>query len=383
MTRTITAVFGAFFLLFAISALSAQQEGSPRRAPQRADAPQKQVHPNIDPQTAQSAAQTANSRSRARRQNRMPAGRPAQRAHGNAPVRVKERSPENPVRFAFAPRDQKGYAAPAAWDQNPSAGAVMSTLLTGEISPELIDWHVNQRKKAFYEKNRADRLARTEPQRAAHGRGEYGEMLHRMEFAWGNRTPRADEPAEMYDGYLEESEIDPSNGSILVQLLTGYKNGEIKEWKENRALMAHRAAPRGYPAMPNRPLPMYAYGQPLPQGAPLPAYAYGQPLPPNPPQAGYAYTSSRAVTGNIRQAELSTMPSGNGSLRVASGEEPRFVDDGFPAGAGAPRRNPIRQVSVEFRAPAPQNIVGSGESVSRAGQIRVYSEDEDGWSPVE
>lgn len=368
MTRTITAVFGAFFLLFAISALSAQQEGSPRRAPQRADAPQKQVHPNIDPQTAQSAAQTANSRSRARRQNRMPAGRPAQRAHGNAPVRVKERSPENPVRFAFAPRDQKGYAAPAAWDQNPSAGAVMSTLLTGEISPELIDWHVNQRKKAFYEKNRADRLARTEPQRAAHGRGEYGEMLHRMEFAWGNRPPRADEPAEMYDGYLEESEIDPSNGSILVQLLTGYKNGEIKEWKENRALMAHRAAPRGYPAMPNRPLPMYAYGQPLP---------------PNPPQAGYAYTSSRAVTGNIRQAELSTMPSGNGSLRVASGEEPRFVDDGFPAGAGAPRRNPIRQVSVEFRAPAPQNVVGSGESVSRAGQIRVYSEDEDGWSPVE
>ena len=298
-------------------------------------------------------------------------------------MRVKERSPENPVRFAFAPRDLKGDAAPMPWDQNPSAGAVMSTLLTGEISPELIDWHVSQRKKAFYEKNRTDRLARTEPQRAVRGRGEYGEMLHRMEFAWGNRTPRTDEPAEMYDGYLEESEIDPSNGSILVQLLTGYKNGEIKEWKENRALMAHRAAPHGYPAMSNRPQPMYAYGQPFPQGAPLPAYAYGQPLPSNPPQAGYAYTSSRAVTGNIRQAELSTMPSGNGSLRVASGEEPRFVDDGFPAGAGAPRRNPIRQVSVEFRAPAPQNIVGSGESVSRAGQIRVYSEDEDGWSPVE
>ena len=289
MTRTITAVFGAFFLLFAISALSAQQEGSPRRAPQRADAPQKQVHPNIDPQTAQSAAQTANSRNRAHRQNRMPAGRPAQRAHGNAPVRVKERSPENPVRFAFAPRDQKGDAAPMPWDQNPSAGAVMSTLLTGEISPELIDWHVSQRKKAFYEKNRTDHLARTEPQRAVRGRGEYGEMLHRMEFAWGNRTPRTDEPAVMYDGYLEESEIDPSNGSILVQLLTGYKNGEIKEWKENRALMAHRAAPRGYPAMPNRPLPMYAYGQPFPQ-PPYGQQRYPQPpqgVPQQPPQAPY------------------------------------------------------------------------------------------------
>ena len=372
MSRITTIAFSAFFLLITLSALPAQQGANPQRAAGRTDAPRKQVHPNVDPQTAQSAAQSANRKSQTRRRNQTPATRPAQHAHGNAPIRVKERSPENPVRFAFAPRDQKTAASrPMPWDQNPSAGAIMSTLLTGEMSPEVIEWHVNQRKKALYEKNHPAELARRQ---AARGRSEYGEMLHRMEFAWGNRSPRLEETAEMYDAYDEYDGADPSNGSVLVQLLTGYKNGELREWKENQALMARHAAPRELPAMSGRPLPMYASARPIPRGTPLPAAA---------PREGNVYSSSRVVTGNIRQSELSTMPNGDGQVRVATAEEPRFVDDGFPAAGTVPRRNPIRQVAVEFRAPAPGNVVGRGENVSRSGQIRVYSEDENGWSPVE
>ncbi|MBR2692983.1 MAG: hypothetical protein IKE69_02105 [Thermoguttaceae bacterium] len=378
MPRITTIAFSAFVLLIALSALPAQQETNPQRAAGRPNAPRKQVHPNVDPQTARSAAQSDNRRRQSRR-NQTPAARPAQRAHGNAPVRVKERSPENPVRFAFAPHDRQTAASrPMPWDQTPSAGAIMSTFLTGELSPEVIQWHVNQRKKTLYEKNHPDELARSAPRRAADERGGYGEMLHRMEFAWGNRSPRFGEPAEMY-GYDDEYGgeyvgADPSNGSVLVQLLTGYKNGEIREWKENQTFMARRGAPRELPAAAGRPLPMYASARPIPQGAPLPAAE---------PRDGNVYASSRVASGNVRQSELSTMPSGDGQVRLATAEEPRFVDDGFPAAGAAPRRNPIRQVSAEFRAPVPGNVVGRGENVRRSGQIRVYSEDEDGWSPVE
>lgn len=393
MQRTLITVFSALFLLFALSALSAQTPTSPQRVPAQKNAPRKQVHPNIDPQTARSTAKAANQKSQARQaqlRNPIPSEPLAQYTHDRAPVRVRERNPENPVRFAFAPRD-RNTAAPMPWDRNPSAGAVMSTFLTGEISPELVDWHINQRKKTLYEKNHPE-FAGAASQRTVGERSEYGEMLHRMEFVWGNRTPRAEEPAEMYGYGDREYYTDPSNGSILVQLLTGYKNGEIQDWKENRALMARRSVPRERPAMPGGAQPMYAYGRPIPQGtalpaqpyaAPYPAYAYGQPLPPNGMPQGYEYTSSRAVTENFRQGNLSTMPSENGQVRVATAEQPRFVDDGFPSASAAPRRNPIRQVSAEFRTPAPRDVVGGGERVSRAGQIRIYTEDEDGWSPVE
>ena len=375
MPRTFSLALSALFILFALSALPAQQGQVPQQAAGRANAPRKQVHPNIAPEEAQSTAQADNRRDRARRPNPAPAGRPAaRRAQRNAPVRVNERNPENPVRFAFAPRgEKKSAASPMPWDANPSAGAVMSTLLTGEISPELVSWHVNQRKKALYEKRNAAQPVSARTRAAERPRSEYGEMLHRMEFAWGNRTPRAGERAG--DAYGEEYYADPSNGSILVQLLTGYKNGEIEEWKENQTLMARRNAPRELPLMPMRsaasPMPMYAAASPLPQGAPLPA------------QSGYTHTSARAATGSIRQSELAAMPNGTAPIRVAAAEEPRFVDDGFPAGTAAPHRNPIRQVSAEFRAPAPRNVLREGEQVSRAGQIRVYTEDEDGWSPAE
>ena len=377
MPRTFSLALSALFVLFALSALSAQQETAPGQAAGRPNAPRKQVHPNIAPEEAQAAAHSDNRRGRTRRPNPAPANRPAaHRAHGNAPIRVKERNPENPVRFAFAPRGQKQESASLMpWDANPSAGAVMSTFLTGEISPELVSWHVNQRKKALYEKRNAAQPVSSRSRAAAHPRSEYGEMLHRMEFAWGNRTPGAGERAGLDDIYGEEYYTDPSSGSILVQLLTGYKNGEIEEWKENQTLTARRSAPRGLPSMPAHPavppMPMYAAAPPLPQGMPLPA------------RMGYAYTAARAAAGNIRRPEFSAMPGGTDPIRVAAAEEPRFVDDGFPAGTAAPHRSPIRQVSAEFRTPVPRNVLGQGERASRAGQIRVYSEDEDGWSPAE
>lgn len=262
-----------------------------------------------------------------------------------AAERIKERPSENPVRFAFAPK-KKIQAGPQL-ETNPPAGAVLSTFLTGEISPELLDWHVNQRKRARYEQLLA---ARGELPAKPRSRSEYGEMLDRMAFSFGEPAYRD------ADGYY-----DPSNGSILVQLLTGHQNGEMRGWKQDQIALAQRQPaqiPFQYaPAFPAPREMMTAGFRPRP-AEPLPARGL----------------RSAALTGNTEARE---------PIRTASAEEPRYIDDGFPT--GKPRRagNGIRQVSAEIRTPAPLPVLQKGEEINRAGQVRAYDEDENGWSPAE
>ncbi|MGI5832753.1 MAG: hypothetical protein ACOX6D_09550 [Thermoguttaceae bacterium] len=396
------AMIPVFF--FALSTLLAQQQTEPVVRASRVQ--QKQVRSK----ESQREQRTENNRApqqkvaaepnRAAQDKAVPRHRPMNRmkpaARRNAytqsahPFRLKERKPENPVRFVFAPKTADGAAAEAMpWDKIPSAGAVMSTFLTGEISPEILDWHVNQRKRVDYEKAVAARDNLTPRPRV---RNEYGDMIRRMEFSLGERgaNPDAYRPsylsahADTYRNAYQEPYSDaypplyasandgeffaPSNGSVLVQLLTGYKNGEIRNWKENRDTPALRTEMA-----------------PLPEISPFPqqAHAYRQPLPPRPFDRKHAQAPWQvAAGGNIHRAELIT-DGGNAPIRTAAAEEPRFVDDNFPADGSRTPHNPIRQVSVQMPTSASSRFVEQGEKVDKVGQIRIYTKDEDGWSPAE
>ena len=381
MFRKITTAAGIFAL--GLLPLSAQQHREPANAP-----PAGQAAASADsPAAAQpvplrrlgSAPAAAPEAPRARRPHP-----PAAAANRNPrmakqkPVRVKERRSENPVRFAFAPKNTDPQkTAPMPWDETPSASAIMSTFLTGEISPELVSWHVNQRKRAAYEKqmgkhaDEEQNLAASRRQNpSAENRSEYGDMLRRMEFALGSRSRGGEDP---YDGTPFEN--DPSGGSILVQLLTGYKNGEMKEWKETQLAQA-RTAPAGSPQV--SPYPMNSM-RPLPQQA----YAFQMPAPAQSADRRVAAYTPAMPRNNTRNADLTTRGSAPAPISTAVAEEPRFINDGFPADTPGASRGPIRQVSAEWRTPAPNRIIGQDEEISRAGQIRVYTEDEDGWSPAE
>ena len=378
MLRRITLAVGVF--AFGLFPLTAQQFREPMNTPSARPTAASAGSPNsAQPAPLRrlgSAPSAASNTPRAEQAAPLPVSRNPRMPQ--QPVRVKARKSENPVRFAFAPKDAgSSNTAPMPWDETPSASAIMSTFLTGEISPELVSWHVNQRKRAAYEKQMGKQTEYEQRFTASHrqsprseNRSEYGDMLRRMEFAWGDSGRSGGYPL---DGIPAEN--DPSSSSILVQLLTGYKNGEMKEWKETQ-LAQSRPAPTGappfspYPASPMRPLPQQAYAFRMPaspQGADRQITAYAPAMP----------------GGSTRNADLTRRSSDRAPISTAAAEEPRFIDDDFPADSLRPTRSAIRQVSAEWRMPAPKQIISQGEEVTRAGQIRVYSEDEDGWSPAE
>ena len=379
MFRKMTTAAGIF--VFGLFPLSAQPHRAPANAPPAREAAASAGSPAaaqpVPLRRLGSAPAAAPDAPRARRPR--PSAAAASRNPRMAkqkPVRIKERRSENPVRFAFAPKNTDPQkAAPMPWDETPSAGAIMSTFLTGEISPELVSWHLNQRKRAAYEKQMEalpdgeQKLAASRRQSApAKNRSEYGDMLRRMEFAWGGRGAEY-----MDDGIPADS--DPSGGSILVQLLTGYKNGEMKEWKETQ-LAQSRPAPAGLPQM-----------YPAPAGSmrprPQQAYAFQTPAPQQNGSPQIAAYPPAMPGGSTRNAGLTSRGSAPAPISTAVAEEPRFINDDFPADTHGAPRGPIRQVSAEWRTPAPNRLLGRDEEVSRAGQIRVYTEDEDGWSPAE
>ena len=242
-------------------------------------------------------------------------------------ARVVERPSENPVRFAFGAKDASDRSTTAPWNRDPSAKAIISTFLTGNISPELVQWHVNQRKRTEYEKALAARgeslpvYAFSSPyaqrRRQAHS-PEYMGMINRMEFSLAEN----DSPYSMQDAR------DPSGGTILLQLMTGYKNNEMKGWKEGQTMLARNMrggiggnGPNSF-GSPYAPYNMYAqngaapsyapsYAQPCargyPQGEPQ-GYGQGRPR-----QNGEAYAANSGMNYQMNPGAAPRMnPNGSG-----------------------------------------------------------------------
>ena len=251
--RLILAV-GAFLLL---GALGPFQDAAPAQTrPQAPKTPTGKTSANPKPTATPNAAAARNSANSA---PNSASRSTAKRAGGPRNAPKQERAPENPVRFVFAPKEGAGSASSPEGD--PSAAAIWSTLLTGNISPEIVRWHIRQRQKNEAQAQRtsiaqreklpngenavpaADALAgarrtarsadpaweRYQREREAK-RSNYEKMLRRMEFSLAPKSSRPDD----WDG--ESLPTDPSGAAILARFLTGRENEEIAAWKKEQAL---------------------------------------------------------------------------------------------------------------------------------------------------
>lgn len=241
----------------------------------------------------------------------------------------KERSSDNPVRFVFAPKQgEQNLSSP---DADPSAAAIWSTLLTGNISPEIVRWHIRQRQQGGMNPVQA-RSAK---------RSEYEKMLRRTEFSL---APKSNVPALDRNG--QPLPADPSGGAILARFLTGRNNAEISVWKNEQALyLAARTGNdtqnlspdfRQYPRAntPNAP----AFGR-------LTA-AVEPPLP-------------RPLSDAVPADYVETTP----TAALARTERP-MVDDHFPVPEARAADTGIRPASAE--------IVSESGAAKRSDRMKVY-----------
>lgn len=152
-----------------------------------------------------------------------------------------QRQSENPARFVFSAKPKNGEAA--VYGDDPSARAIWSTFLTGNISPEIVRWHIEQRRDheaaerslaAIPSQEQSERIRQ---ELRNQKRSEYEKMLRRTEFsltAIGRDKNQATAP-----------NAEPSSGSIAMRLLTGHRNDEMRQWKNtpNEYLTAQNSVP--------------------------------------------------------------------------------------------------------------------------------------------
>ncbi|MDO4585895.1 MAG: hypothetical protein Q4C95_01210 [Planctomycetia bacterium] len=186
---------------------------------------------------------------------------------------------------------------------SPSAKAIWSTLLTGRYSPEILQWHVEQRKKLFVQRPNSlnqqnqqnnvlsDNFAYKQQPRFAYKQqprltnppqfqngwrnfeqessfsdnnnaivyqnqqqmpqtindwenkknsSEYVQMLRRMEFSLSSKNI----PTESKSAPITQ----PPTSAVLAKLIIGHSNDEIKKWKnENSQLAFRQAQPKPQP----------------------------------------------------------------------------------------------------------------------------------------
>lgn len=343
-----------------------------------------------------------------------------------SPSSFRERPSENPVRFVFAPKPPDG--SPQA--ENPSAAAIWSTFLSGEMSPEIVEWHVRKRRETQAEAKRAALQNRRLPSsystvsRQKPEKKDADHSKRRLEFSLaeldrGNSTALVN-PLES-----------PSAGAIWVRLLTGRQNREMADWKDERAnYLASLDRPRNFSPVPIPITPMIQ--DPWENQGPeaiseLLASLTPEAAPPIPETIveemdfAPAPRSLRETESNFPAREVAVMknlPSGHPLSE-------RFVDDSFPT--SPPKISAtsyshvstrerevdnVRQVS-DLSADSSQRfpkLLPEDAVVYEPGQIKVYrtkessaddpsvsdessvarplppkrtSKSNDGWSPVE
>lgn len=176
---------------------------------------------------------------------------------------------------------------PKSEASSPSAKAIWSTLLTGRYSPEILQWHVEQRKKLFVQRpnslNQQNRQNNALPGNFAYKQqprltnppqyqngwrnfeqessffnnnnaivyqnqqqmpqtindwenkknsSEYVQMLRRMEFSLSSKNiPTESKPVPI---------TQPPTSAVLAKLIIGHSNDEIKKWKNESSQLASR-----------------------------------------------------------------------------------------------------------------------------------------------
>lgn len=286
-----------------------------------------------------------------------------------------QRRSENPPRFVFSPKEDPNRPKGA----DPSAAAIWSTLITGNMSPEIVRWHLYQREV----NQQIQSVARTDPAAAERiraslreeKRSDYEKMLARTEFSLApNRGQNATNP-------------EPSGSAIVARLLTGQQNGEIRQWKARQAVeLAAATRPSEYlPGAEREAVPMIAPSETqyaaMRQNAPVFREA---PVPPR----------LESLAARMEPLPESTQT----TAAIPAGRE--FLDDDFPAA-------PIRQVAAtlpnEPTPVRPLETLSEDEPVNRPGKMKVYRPrdssrrtedgvvavplpetiDEESWRPVE
>ncbi|MBQ6620411.1 MAG: hypothetical protein IJH68_09755 [Thermoguttaceae bacterium] len=346
---------------------------------------------------------------------------PRYRAAQGRRAGVPRRPSSDPVRFVFAPK--KTQLQPG---DDPSALAIWSTLFTGNMSPEIVQWHINQRQRQMALR----RAEQSDPAEAARIREEmreeklsdYDRMLARTHFSLSSYSE-------------EEQDLNPdgpASSAVLAQLLTGRSNRQIQQWKQRReselyndlfndeelfdtgaadpgTMLAGTPYGVGYPAAnaPNSQNNSYngsaPYNSDYHRGYQAGLYAALASGIVNPDAAD----PRRAAVENFRPAPAQPAPtySAPSSRMQANSSAPAvptarpLADDGFPNRV-IDTSGAIRPVSgAEPAAPAvqPADWITDNRPVNRPGTMKVYTPeknnvtarplaeapDEDSWMPVE
>ncbi|MBQ1455620.1 MAG: hypothetical protein IIZ25_07230 [Thermoguttaceae bacterium] len=335
---------------------------------------------------------------------------------------VPQRPSSDPVRFVFAPK--KTQLQPG---DDPSALAIWSTLFTGNMSPEILQWHINQRQRQMAlrraEQNDPAEAARIREEMRDKKLSDYDRMLARTHFSL---SPYSEEEQDLnLDG--------PASSAVLAQLLTGRSNREIQQWKQRRGTELYNDLFNGEELLDTgaaEPGTMLA-GTPYGAGYPAANVPYSDSHQNNNSapynsdyhrgyQAGlYAALASgivnpdaadprRAAVENFRPAPSQPVPgySAPSPRMQAKSNAPAvptarpLADDGFPNRV-IDTSGAIRPVSgAETAAPAvqPADWITDDRPVNRPGTMKVYTPeknhtvtarplaeapDEDSWMPVE
>lgn len=252
------------------------------------------------------------------------------------------RQSDNPQRFVFSPKPDP--ARPLGAD--PSAAAIWSTLITGNMSPEIVRWHLYQKQM----NQQLQAAARTNPQAAERireslqegKRSEYEKMLARTRFSLApNRTAGGANP-------------EPSGGAIVARLLTGQQNGEIRRWKEQRAVELAAASRPVYPP------------QVAPQIAPSEAQFAAM-------NRRDALLAEAPIPPVAQSPPVRIEPLPAAEFAAADPIRRDFLDDGFPA---ASIRQVAATVPTERPEVSPLQTLGEEELITRPGAMKVYRLDE-------
>lgn len=228
-------------------------------------------------------AQNPDSR-RAPEARRVPNTRRApQRQFRGAARRKAPRPSSDPVRFVFSPKK-----TPLLPGEDPSALAIWSTLFTGNMSPEILQWHVHQRQwqqaMRYAERNNPAEAERIREERKEEKRSDYERMLARTHFSL---SPYSEEEQDLDFG-------EPSSGAVLAQLLTGRSNSEIRQWKEDRAAGRYEEE-QLFDTGAGDPETILAFANPAP--VPVPSFCSIPRLAPERVSEPAAYVSARPVSG--------------------------------------------------------------------------------------
>ena len=244
----------------------------------------------------------------------------------------KERPSENPVRFVFSSKPEaQNLSAPGA---DPSAAAIWSTLLTGNISPEIVRWHIHQRQQSEIKTARSRDAKRS----------EYEKMLRRTEFSL---APKSN--ASPLDDSGRPYPAEPTGGAILARFLTGRENAEIAAWKNEQA---HYLAARSANGPENSAPHDRGYFQDFPAEAPralMNERSMAAAKPPIP----------RPLSDAVPAAYAEAAP----TAELARAERP-MVDDHFPAAEPKTAHSKIRPASAE--------IAAENNTAKNSGRMKVY-----------